>query len=565
MYKCPDCGAALRFDPKTQMMQCDHCLKSLSPKSDVLTHFNQSAGQSAPGSFESSEDTYPSMVYTCPNCGGTLISTDETAVTFCSYCGSSVVLEGRLEAQATPDVIIPFQIGKEECKEAYKRLVKRAIFAPNYMKKDSEIEKFRGIYMPYWIYAFFASGETAGDGKRTYRVGDYVITDRYRINRHIEASYEGLSYDAASNFSDIMSQAIAPFRAAGAEPFTPSYMSGFYADLSDVDKEVYEADADEVAKEYMAEQTMDDPEYTRCHVDKTSVKNTIPMSAGNKIKGYFPVWFLANRTPDGKKVSYAVVNGETGRIAADLPIAFWKYILGSLLFAVPVFFLLNLFITVTPVNALIATVVMAVITVFVLNYRFNRTYEKQEDLSDKGLRYRREAEEAGRDSEISSLNEANNREAVRKEEKKNTRKGAALTVLWVVLGIVAFIIYSILGESDSEAGFGFIVVTVIATVIIYFLITLVKSIREKRRNNGSAAVKAPLKHKFKYLVKPLIGVAATIIILIIRPVQDYFYYGAAIITELLVILSVFDAVRLHNVGTTRPIPQFGKRGGTGNE
>ncbi len=54
-----------------------------------------------------------------------------------------------------------------------------------------------------------------------------------------------------------------------------------------------------------------------------------------------PVWFLSYRNKD--RVAYATVNGQTGKVAADIPVDRRKFLLGSFLLAIPVFLLLNLF------------------------------------------------------------------------------------------------------------------------------------------------------------------------------------------------------------------------------
>ncbi len=560
MYKCPGCGAALRFDPKTQLMTCDHCMRTMDPQDPSLTYIVQASGETG---VMPQEGEYQTIVYTCPNCGGTVLSTDETAATFCSYCGASVLLEGRLDAEMAPQVIIPFRIGKDECKAAYKRLLGRAVFAPNYMKADTEIEKFRGIYMPYWIYSFRAEGTASGTGETTHRAGDYVIHDHYQVSRYISSTYEGISYDAASSFSDVMSDAIAPFRAVGANKFTPTYMSGFYADVSDVPSEVYLKDADQIARNYMAEQTAADSAFSSHGVSASSVAESIPTEAVAEVKGYFPVWFLANRVR-GKKnlISYAVVNGETGKISADIPIAFWKYILGSLIAAVPLFFLFNTFITLTPGTALIATLILSVVSFFVVNSQMNKAYTQENQLNDQGLAYveqmtqqelmRRQAAEAAATPEA--------REEIRKEgaeeQKKQTSK--ALKKVLMVFGIVAAIIaaFILVNFFDREVLYTIAVAGAVLAVIVWTIASMVKSSRRKRGIQSS-----PAKKKIGSLIKPILAFALSIIILIVNPVQDIFYYGAAGISLAMIIWCAFDAVRWHNRAVFRPIPQFGKRGG----
>lgn len=57
----------------------------------------------------------------CPNCGGEILSTDNTAANFCSFCGASTILTSRVSKQQRPGYIIPFSKTKEDCKQAYKK------------------------------------------------------------------------------------------------------------------------------------------------------------------------------------------------------------------------------------------------------------------------------------------------------------------------------------------------------------------------------------------------------------------------------------------------------------
>ena len=91
-------------------------------------------------------------IFTCPQCGGEILSTDDTAAGFCSFCGASTVLYSRMQKEHKPAYIIPFAKSKDDCKQAYMSLMKKAIFAPKELKDPKFIDGFRGIYMPYWTY-----------------------------------------------------------------------------------------------------------------------------------------------------------------------------------------------------------------------------------------------------------------------------------------------------------------------------------------------------------------------------------------------------------------------------
>ena len=56
----------------------------------------------------------------------------------------------------------------------------------------------------------------------------------------------------------------------------------------------------------------------------------------------FPVWFfeLIKRT---NRIAYAVVNGETGKVYCDIPISESRFHNASMMIAIPIFLILNLF------------------------------------------------------------------------------------------------------------------------------------------------------------------------------------------------------------------------------
>ena len=74
MYQCPCCGGRLIFDIPSQQLKCDHCSNSFNPYEISKEHDAQ----------ESVE--YDVTVFRCPQCGGEILSTDNTAANFCSFC-----------------------------------------------------------------------------------------------------------------------------------------------------------------------------------------------------------------------------------------------------------------------------------------------------------------------------------------------------------------------------------------------------------------------------------------------------------------------------------------------
>lgn len=376
MYECPNCGSNLKFDIAAQQMVCGYCGTTVDPYS-LQKEDAQEKGE------------YEATVYFCSQCGAELLSEDTTAATFCSFCGSTAVLESRIGKGRRPVHIIPFSKTKEDCKASYARMMRRAIFAPGELKNQAYIEKFRGIYMPYWVYGFEKKGKISFRGSTSRQKGDYLVTKHYEIVSEVDAAYSGISYDAAAAFSDELSGAIAPYHMEAGKPFTPSYLSGFYADAKDVDSGVYIQDACEMVTEEGFDRMVRNRTCSRYHVKKAenreALKSALRPACTSAELAMFPVWFLSYR--NGDRVAYAVVNGQTGKAAADLPVDRKKYLAGSLLLAIPLFLLLNLRFTITPGVSLFLAAFLAFVCAAVSCAQMTRIRERELRENDKGYVY----------------------------------------------------------------------------------------------------------------------------------------------------------------------------------
>lgn len=389
MSKCPNCGADIEFKAKDQHVHCPYCGSDFDPKE--LEVESKKAKE---------VETFEGKAYSCTQCGATLMTFDETAITFCSYCGSQSMIEEKMMKQNNPDFIIPFKVDQKTCEENYRKKVKSSLFVPNYMKEDMTVKKFRGIYMPYGVYKCSFHGDSVNKGsKQSHRSGDYIIYNDYKLTAHVDADYDGISFDLLSKFYDEYSESI-PFNFKQAEPFNVNYLHGFYADSKDVEAEKYNPDAELIAMNDSTRFMRKDHTFAR-HGCSKPICN---MSVSESKVGMFPVYFLSVRDKSGEHVHYAVVNGQTGKVSADLPIDFTKYIIGSLILAIPIFFGLNLIPIITPKWVNILSIIMSIIGMIVVGVQTSNLNNRLNLTSDKGAK---KDEEPGDDKKKKKKNKEN--------------------------------------------------------------------------------------------------------------------------------------------------------------
>ena len=509
MFACKNCGGNVKFDIKSGQLACDYCHSLFDP----YAYEDKTSDAEVQKDFEAT-------IFTCPQCGGEILSTDDTAAGFCSFCGASTVLYSRMQKEHKPAYIIPFAKTKDDCKQAYMSLMKKAIFAPKELKDSKFIDGFRGIYMPYWTYYVTQKAPISLPAKKSHRSGDYIITDHFRLEGDLDAYYKGLSYDASSSFDDSISEKLAPYDVKNMKRFTPAFLSGFYADTADLPSTVYSSDAMDAACTNTVSEISKEPAFTGLSVDSDSAALS-PLSLGTTVKetdySMFPVWFLSYRNKD--RVAYATVNGQTGKVVADLPISIGKFLLGSLIAAIPVYILL------------------CMLTMIAI---------KEAGAEDKGRIAKEQPEALGAIDNRRRLKAA--KKATKGMKKKTNTSLTAYFILFIF--VIQFIpaLFSIVAGIRSDFGNAdgsFILFAVLTIVSFVFSIRAFSSFDRMPGHKGIAGL-------IFGMVSMLFGNA----VLFIQPVLDAWYYGASFIIIASVLITLINVIRAFNVLTTRRLPQF---------
>ena len=532
MFACKNCGGNVKYDIASGQLACAYCHTLFDP----YAYEDKSTDADVEKDFEST-------IFTCPQCGGEILSTDDTVAGFCSFCGASTVLYSRIEREHRPAYIIPFTKTKEDCKQAYAKLMRKAIFAPKELKDPKYIDGFRGIYMPYWTYYVEQNTPISLDAQKSHRSGDYIITDHSKLNGNIDAYYKGLSYDASSSFEDNLSETLAPYDVKHMKRFTPSFLSGFYADTADVPAEVYQGEAIELAYDNSIKEISAVPEFSEYTL--TENESLSPESLGTTIKAadysMFPVWFLSYRNKD--RVAYATVNGQTGKVVADIPVSIGKFMLGSLIAAIPVYIILCMLTVLTPGWTLTLVGVLALLANWIYSGELAKIVAREANGDDKG-KMAKENPEAFRDYE----NKRKIYEAEQKRKKQESGfKAMCIFILFFFMFINVLQFWSLgafifnFGNVDGSM----VLWTIAAIVSIVFL---VKSFSRFKRLPGHKGLVG--------LIFDLVSLVFASVVVFVQPVSDWWYYGAAFVVVASVLVTLVNVILAYNVLSTRKLPQF---------
>lgn len=323
-YECPCCGAGLKFSGTEQKLSCEYCDNTFELES--VKEYNAAIKEQPQDEFTWEDETQTQWdpneqinQFSCPSCGGEIITEPTTAATFCPYCDNPAIMSGRVSAGLRPDAVIPFRTTKEDAQKAFLNLCKGKPLLPKDFTAKHRLEKISGVYVPFWLY--YCSGTVHGQYKAT-RVRhwsdsnyNYTKTDYYMLTRSAKAGFSGIPMDGSKKMDDRIMESIEPFDITQAVDFDTAYLSGFLADKYDVEAKQGEdrirQRVDTTLYELMA------PSFTGYSSVTPNQKNL--QVTHNRAKYLLlPVWMLHTKYKD--KTYVFAMNGQTGKMTGTLPI-----------------------------------------------------------------------------------------------------------------------------------------------------------------------------------------------------------------------------------------------------
>lgn len=325
-HKCPGCRAPIFFVPSLGKWKCEYCSGEYTL--EVLQQYNNASSAEHNQDVHLSEDTselYNS--YKCKNCGAEIVADTQTSATFCVYCGNTAILKSKLSGQFKPDLIIPFKKEKQIAIDAFKNLSNGRPFLPDDFNDEKNIEKIRGIYIPFWIYDMLIMGGVEGRGQRvtTWSRGDtrYTKTDYYKLFRDGSIKFNRIPVDGSSRFDNDIMSSIEPFDYKELVPYNHAYLSGFLAERYDIEGDTLVGDAVNRAVESTKATFLND---ASGYSSKSIFTHTLMARDVKKQYALFPVWMVNVKYKD--KYYLFAMNGQTGEFIGNMPIdkkKVWMY------------------------------------------------------------------------------------------------------------------------------------------------------------------------------------------------------------------------------------------------
>ncbi len=292
---CPRCGANVSFMPGTQKLYCEYCGSQIDVNEFDVDKLNEKKAVH----FDE---------YTCSTCGAKLITDETTSITDCVYCGSRQIIKESFKGKFNPKALIPFNINRNQFVEIVTKRINKQILKSEDFLKSSKLMESKGVYVPYRIYTYDLTTYSRGQAEKVRDDTRYYNWFEMKVNHKIR-----IPQDSSKQLDDEMMRDVAPYDYSKLKNFDPLFLNGFLAEIGN--------ESEEKLRKTIDEKILDE---TQKNIDghlkgfylKKGLMN-VDINNETFIDILLPVW-IANIKYKNKNMTVAV-NGQTGKIAGNIP------------------------------------------------------------------------------------------------------------------------------------------------------------------------------------------------------------------------------------------------------
>jgi DNA-directed RNA polymerase subunit RPC12/RpoP len=157
-YVCPKCGGQLAFDAATRQLRCSYCGNQLYEyqaitQGALMPIEEQNFFATLPTAKAHRWELAAAHTLNCQGCGATFTLPPLEISGSCPFCGSAHVIEATTSAELIqPEGVLPFQFDAEEATKHVRRWIDQQRFRPGDLDERSAISKPRGVYLPFWTF-----------------------------------------------------------------------------------------------------------------------------------------------------------------------------------------------------------------------------------------------------------------------------------------------------------------------------------------------------------------------------------------------------------------------------
>ncbi len=269
--------------------------------------------------------------FECGSCGAVLTVPAHERATVCPYCDAPTVVERPASIVARPSFALGFVIAQERANELARKWIRGRWFARRDFLR-APIEKTRGVYLPAYLYGALARTWYSADigenytetetyttrdsqGRTVTRTRTVVRTEWRHLRGQHETYVRDVLVTASRSLSNDALEAIEPFDLRAIKRYDPALVAGFQCEEPSLDPRASgEVARAEASAKLGAELARFMPGDTHRNLERST-----QVDAEHLELMLLPIWVMAVKYAADKPAARVLVNGQTGKVAGDVP------------------------------------------------------------------------------------------------------------------------------------------------------------------------------------------------------------------------------------------------------
>ncbi len=329
-FKCPSCGADMKYDSQLGQLGCDFCdrRERLLAVNEDIEEFNFEAAEND----ESLNDWgLKTKTIKCSNCGAKTVTATDKPLVSCAFCGSVNIAPVQEQPGIRPESLIPFIIDMNKAALLFETWIKKRWLAPFALKKGYSSNKLRGVYIPYWSHDTQTKSSYIGQAgdyyndteMRTVTVDGKTETKPHKVQKvrwrfisgTFDKKFDAIMYNDSRNIDPKRIEKIEPYRLNELIKFDQKFMTGFEAEHYNSGLKIIWGRA----KAFMRKSIRNDiRDILKRGSDVVGTVNISTHYTDIKYKHMLlPIWISSYEFKN--KIYNFFVNGQTGEVQADSP------------------------------------------------------------------------------------------------------------------------------------------------------------------------------------------------------------------------------------------------------
>jgi len=240
-YFCPQCGASTAYDVAAGGVACEHCGYTAAVRT-------AQTGRRAED-FEFTVETLQAAAHgwgtarreiRCEACGAEMTLAENALTSTCPFCSSNrVSLHQASSDKLQPRHIIPFQLKAADLARRSAAWLGAGWFHPADLAKSVRVERFTGVYLPFWTFDAVLHCTWRAEVGRAHTVrnanGDTRTETRWDWKSGaVDVPVDDLLINGSSHISGRLLERIRPYDLAGLTAYSPDFLAGWGAHAYDI-------------------------------------------------------------------------------------------------------------------------------------------------------------------------------------------------------------------------------------------------------------------------------------------------------------------------------------------